>query len=122
MYKKSSDISVYNTINREEVRRIEVVVGTLVLLCRCPASGASFVLHLVPVLAGKDPVKVVCSGDGGLARFQIFPGYTWIRRMRVQMESCCWSDHVDENIKQAFSCLIASSGSLQIKDKDVPRP
>ena len=29
MYKKSSDISVYNTINREEVRRIEVVVGTL---------------------------------------------------------------------------------------------
>ena len=29
MYKKSSNISVYNTINREEVRRIEVVVGTL---------------------------------------------------------------------------------------------
>ena len=47
------------------------------------------VLRLVPVLAGKDPVKVGCSGVGGLARFQIFPGYTWIRRMRVQTESCC---------------------------------
>ena len=46
------------------------------------------VLRLVPVLAGKDPVKVGCSGVGGLARFQNFPGYTWIRRMRVQTESC----------------------------------
>ena len=33
------------------------------------------VLRLVPVLAGKDPVKVGCSGVGALARFQIFP---WI--------------------------------------------
>ena len=32
MYKKSSDISVYNTINREEVRKIEVVVGTLCIM------------------------------------------------------------------------------------------
>ena len=30
------------------------------------------VLRLVPVLAGKDPVKVGCSGVGALARFQIF--------------------------------------------------
>ena len=29
-----------------------------------------FVLRLVPVLAGKDLVKVGCSGVGGLARFQ----------------------------------------------------
>ena len=56
----------------------------LVFLCRCPASS-----RLVPVLAGKDPIKVGCSGVGGLARFQNFPGYTWIRRMRVQTESCC---------------------------------
>ena len=42
----------------------------------------------MPVLAVKDPVKVGCSGVGGLARFQIFPGYTRIRRMRVQTESC----------------------------------
>ena len=33
------------------------------------------VLRLVPVLAGKDPVKVGCRGVGALARFQIFP---WI--------------------------------------------
>ena len=45
-------------------------------------------LRLVPVLAGKDPVKVGCSGVRGLVRFQIFPGYTWMRRMRVQTESC----------------------------------
>ena len=42
------------------------------------------VLRVVPVLAGKDPVKVGCSGVGGLARFQIFLRYTRIRRMRVQ--------------------------------------
>ena len=46
------------------------------------------VLRLVPVLAGKDPVKVGCGGVGGLAQFKIFPGYTRIRRMRVQTESC----------------------------------
>ena len=46
------------------------------------------VLRLVPVVAGKDPVQVGCSGVGGLARFQIFPGYSWIWRMRVQTESC----------------------------------
>ena len=34
----------------------------------------------------------------------------------------CWSDHVVENIKQAFSCLVAPSGCLQTTDKDVPRP
>ena len=50
------------------------------------------VLRLVPVLAGKYPVKVGCSGVGGLARFQIFPRYTWIRPMRVQTESC-WIRH-----------------------------
>ena len=33
------------------------------------------VLRLVPVLAGKAPVKAGCSGVGALARFQIFP---WI--------------------------------------------
>ena len=27
----------------------------------------------------------------------------------------CSSDHVDENIKQAFSCLVASSGRVNIK-------
>ena len=29
---------------------------------------------------------------------------------------------MDENIEQAFSCLVASSGRLQTKEKDVPRP
>ena len=46
------------------------------------------VLRLVPVLAGKDPVKLGCSGVGGLAWFQISLDTLWIRRMRIQMEPC----------------------------------
>ena len=57
----------------------------LIFLCGCHASGASF--------GWQKPSQGGLSGVGGLARFQIFAGYTWIRRMRVQTESCLL-DHV----------------------------
>ena len=56
----------------------ETEKGT-VFLCR-PAFGASF--------GWQRPSQGGLSGVGGLARFQIFPGYTWICCMRVQTESC----------------------------------
>ena len=75
----------------------------LVFLPHCPASGASF--------SWQDPVRVGCSGVGRLARFQIFPGYTWIRRMRVQTESWLLKLHHTEAQIQSWTKL-----SIQIKD------